>query len=206
MSYRLKNVAALTLPQVRKLEHAWLEARNVGCPLDTRVDIKPATDLSPIDAHRWFYQDWSWLGGWCRRNVGAFFAVATRECFPNSDGRGRHEHFHWLIHTGSDELREKLREAWRNRRPGPRGVYLRKADYEYRIGPNGERGNALRYITKQRGNWQRGYGPELSLLRVTIQRGGKVLGKRYKISANLRAKPIDVAMPRPVRAARSQGN
>lgn len=130
-----------------------------------------------------------------------FYAVATRECFPDGDRRGRCEHFHWNVHVGSDDRRNKLRKAWRKRRSGPREVFLRQSDYEDRIGPNGERGNAHTYMTKQRGNWQRSDPPESKKPKVTIQRGGKVLGKRFKISANLRAKP-GVAMPRPIRAVR----
>lgn len=103
----------MTLPEVQALNHAWLEAHHRGHPLDARIDIKPAVDLDPLEAHRWFREDWNWLAVWCRRNVGVFYALATRECFPDGDGRGRREHFHWNVHVRSDDLRQKLLTTWR---------------------------------------------------------------------------------------------
>jgi hypothetical protein len=175
---------ALNQADCEKLEFAWLEARRQGYPLDTRIDIKPSKNIDAATGYEWALEDWNWLGGWCRRNVGVFYAVCTREAAPNKKVHGSGEHFHYIAHIGSEDLRAKLLTAWRKRRSGPREVSLRKADYEDRFGPSGERGNALLYITKHRQNWQQDL-PRVE--RVTREPAGLVLGRRYKITSNLRA-------------------
>lgn len=177
-----KLTGALTGDQCKKIEHAWHEARRQGYPIDAAFDIKPATELDAADAYKWFSEDWSWLGGWCRRNVGVFYAWAVREADPRRQKvHGRNEHFHFLIHVGSDELRDRLRVAWRLRRADPRVVHCRRADYEARV-KDGHRGNAFLYRTKQREDLD-GHLPRKE--RVTRKPAGLVLGKRYKISKNL---------------------
>lgn len=194
MNKRTLN-GALSPVDYRRLEHGWIEARRLDYPFDARFNIKPATDFGAAEAAEWFKQDWNWLGGWCRRNVGVFYAVATREAKPNRDDKKAHglnEHFHFNVHIGGNEtLRKKLRDAWRRRRPGDREVNCSEADYEWRIGPKGEHGNNHRYIAKQCQNWQKHLQRD-DPARVTRQSAGLVLGKRYRISANLRGRPANI--------------
>ena len=198
--------AGLTKTECDKLGVCWLGSRHLGFPLDLKVDIRPAVNLDATEGYKYFDDDWNWLGQWCRRNVGHFYAIATREAFPHKRrpgesemdrisrkyGTGHTEHYHHLIHLGhrthTGELREKLRAAWKKRRRGNSVVVMKPANYGWQIDPvHGYRGSAFLYITKQRESWEM-HLPRID--RVTLQHGGhpgRVLGRRCKISLNLDA-------------------
>jgi len=67
-----------------------------------------------------------------------------------------------------------------------------RADQRVSYTPSGRIQSALGYITKER-------TPQAAWPKWQYRPGGPVLGKRYRISANLRAKPVTVVVPHQVR-------
>lgn len=184
-----KSNGPLKPQQCRPLEHAWHQAAKDGYPLDTLISVRcekltlPQCDQEYAELVN---KTWNYLGVWSRRNTKQFYCVLVCETL---DKFGRpHTNFHALIHVGSGANRSLLRYALTKRFPEPGEVEVGPANQNVRLNHNGKIESAIGYISKERTgqaawpHWQ-------------YRRGGlEVLGKRYRITANLRARPVDVSV------------
>lgn len=186
-------------PQCKRLVHAWHTAARFGRPLNRFISIRPATQGSPIENAILVEKFWDKLGGWCRYNAGGFWCVLTREAAFNGISYGLNEHFHVLVFVPRRKYAqfETVIGRWF---PGTFEADVRAANQNQRWNENGKIRSAIGYLTKQR-------TPQATYRTVfSRQRGGLVLGKRYKISNTLRLASVDGQTFRPGLTDSSCGN
>jgi hypothetical protein len=131
---------------------------------------------------------WNRLASWSRRRT-RFYCLLVREAAPNGKDFGIGEHFHALVHVPRRQF-SSLKIAVASWHPEPGEAFVEPADHTIRWTQQRKIRSSLGYLTKQRSTraWY--------LTNYTRKPGGKVLGKRFRISANLRAKPITLVVPR----------
>lgn len=188
MNYR-KERKRLGPHECQALQHAWHQAAKDGYPLNALVSIRPPDGyLSPIEHADLVAKSWNQFGIWSRRHTSAktFHAILVRETVPS-------EHFHLLMHVEGNANLTLLRHALARWFPNGEANVTR-ANQNVSFTPSGKIRSALGYITKER-------TPQAAWPKWQYRPGGPVLGKRYRISANLRARPITIAVPRQVRVA-----
>ena len=196
---QLVNLRKLNGPlkpkQCRPLEHAWYQAAKDGYPLDTFISVRCEKLTLPQCAQEYadlVNKTWNYLGVWSRRNIKQFYCSLVCETLDKFSRPLTN--FHVLMHVGSGAKRSLLRYALTERFPEPGQVEVKPANQNVRY-RDGKIESAIGYVTKERTG-------QAAWPKWQYRRGGlEVLGKRYKITANLRAKP-SVAMPRPLRAVR----
>jgi len=175
---RRKPQGELNPGQCKALQHAWVQALNNGYPLNAFITIRPP-NLAPDEHVEFVNKFWNRLANWSRRRT-TFYCILVREAAPNGKDFGIGEHFHALVHVPPRHF-NSLKIAVATWRPEPGEAFVRRADHRIRQTPQGKIRSSLGYLTKQRSP-QAWY-----LTNYTRKPGGKVLGKRYRISANLRA-------------------
>lgn len=173
----------LTPKHCRALEHAWHQAAKDGYPLNALVSVRPAGNRSPLEHAELVAKTWNRAAVWSRRHTATntFHAILVRETLPS-------DNFHLLMHVESNANLSLLRHAVARWLPAPGEADVRHANQNVGYTQSGKIKSALGYITKER-------TPQAAWRRWQYRRGGVVLGKRYRISANLRAKPVEVAVP-----------
>lgn len=174
----------------RALEHAWHQAAKDGYPLNALVSIRPAANLTSLEHAKLVAKIWNNAAVWSRRHVAkkTFHAILVRETVPVNN-------FHLLMHVEGNAKLSLLRRAVARWLPTPGDADVRRAHQAVSYTPSGKFKSALGYITKERMPQAAWAGS--SYLWQWRKGAGAVLGKRYKITANLRARPIDIAV-RPV--------
>jgi hypothetical protein len=169
------------------LDDAWCRAPKDGYPFNAFITIRPPNNLTPIEYVQVVNKFWNRLGVWSRRHTPqeTFHCILVREAAPNGKNFGIGEHFHAVVHVPPGHF-NSLKTAVESWHPEPGEAVVRRADHSIRRSPQGKIRSILGYLTKQRSPraWY--------LTNYTRQRGGKVLGKRYRISESLRAKPMGV--------------
>jgi hypothetical protein len=193
------NQGALKPFHCKALQHAWVQAEHIGYPLNAFITIRSVGDLlSPLDHVARLNKFWNRLGVWSRRATlraygeKTFHCILTREAAPNGKKFGVGEHFHALVHVPPAKF-NSLNDAIIRWYPAPGEAVVKPAEQDVRQSPQGKIRSALGYLTKQRtpqAAWCTDYSRKL---------GGVVLGKRYRITANLRAKSQIVAILDPLR-------
>ncbi len=107
-----------------------------------------------------------------------FRCVMVREAAPNGKAHGHSEHWHALVHVPAGHLASlKFAVA---RWHAHDDVHIRPADQVVTFTPFGKIKSAIGYLTKQRTPrawWNTAY---------RRKPGGKVFGKRFKITPNLK--------------------
>jgi hypothetical protein len=172
---RRKPNGPLKPDDCRALNHAWHQAAKDGYPLNALISIRPAENLTPLQYAQLVGKTWNRLGVWSRRHGGTFHAVLVRETVPCNN-------FHLLMHLDSNANLSLLRYAMARWFPESGQVDIRRAYQQVSYTPSGKIKSAFGYITKER-------TPQAAWPRWQYRRGGTVvLGKRYKITANLRVK------------------
>lgn len=188
MNLRTKR-HALNQNDCKALDHAWHLAAIEGYPLNAFITVRPAGNLTPLEHAEIVDQFWNRLAVWSRRHTDhdTFHCILTREAVPNGNQFGVGEHFHTLVHVSASRL-NALKVAVARWHPAPGEAVVKPASQNIAFTANGKISSAIGYLTKQR-------SPQ-AWYRSNFRRkpGGIVLGKRYRISANLRAKPIDRAL------------
>jgi hypothetical protein len=177
-----KGHGRLNPQQCRALDNAWTQARLDGFPLNVMLSVRPQQCRS-LEHAELVDKTWNRLGVWSRRHTPTktFHAILVRETKGG-------EHFHVLMHvTGSASL-TRLRHALARWFPNNE-AHVTPANYEVGFTPSGKIRSALGYITKER-------TPQAAWPKWQYRPGDPVLGKRYRISANLRPKPITLAVSR----------
>jgi hypothetical protein len=179
---RRKENGPLQPKQCRVLEDAWHQAAKDGFPLNALVSIRPG-NLTPLEHAELVDENWNRLGVWSRRHTPSktFHAILTRETTPE-------EHFHVLMHVRGNANLTRLRYALAGWFPEPDVAHIEHATQARSYTPSGKIKSAFGYITKertQRAAWGAG-----RLLWQFRPGGRPVLGKRYRITANLRRRPI----------------
>jgi hypothetical protein len=178
---RRKQHGRLEPRQCRALEHAWIQAAQDGYPLNVKIDIRPADNLKQEEHVALVNTTWNRLGVWSRRHTPnkTFHAVLVRESVPV-------EHFHILMHVAGSTNLTLLRYSLARWFPEAGVAYVTRAHQVVTYTPSGKIKSAIGYITKER-------TPQAAWPKWLYRDGRAVLGKRYRISANLRAKPIELA-------------
>jgi hypothetical protein len=176
-----RETFGLNPKQIKELNNGWLQARRIGLPLNVLVSCRPTNtdDLASVDRCNLFRQVRNKLGVYAplRRFRPTFVWAREIHC----DGTG--EHLHVLIHI-PQRLFGDFQQTLIGWFPEPREIDVRRADYRITFTSTGKRKSAIGYISKQmtpQAWWRRG------LIRVA---GGKILGKRGGVSANLTSKAI----------------
>lgn len=174
--------------QCRALEHAWHQAAKDGYPLNALVSVRPEGDRTPIEHAELVAKTWNRVGVWSRRHTAGstFHAILVRETVAC-------EHFHLLMHVEGNANLTLLRNALARWFPDGEANVTR-ANQNVSFTPSKKIRSALGYITKER-------TPQAAWPKWQYRPGGLVLGKRYRISANLRVRPITLAVPRQVQIA-----
>jgi hypothetical protein len=178
MNHR-KSHGPLEPKQCKSLEHAWQQAAREGYPLNALISIRPLQTLTPLEHVELVNKTWNRVGVWSRRNTSkqTFHAILVRETLD--DCRRRLDHFHLLLHVESKAALSRLRDALARWFPEPDEAHVRAAHQRVTFTPSGKIMSAIGYVTKERTrqaawpNWQARYN------------AGAVLGKRYRLSANL---------------------
>jgi hypothetical protein len=176
---RRQQKRPLNPAECHALEHAWHQAAKVGYPLNAMITIRPQIELTPLQHAKLVNKFWNGLGVWSRRAGPFYYCILTREAEPNGKRFGFGEHFHALVHVPANKLTD-LREAVIRWHPTPGEAHVRRAHQNEKQTAGGKIESALGYLTKQRTPqawWNRPYRRKA---------GGIVLGKRYRITANLR--------------------
>lgn len=172
---RRKNTSGLSTDDVRNLNSAWHHARTIGLPLNTLVTFRPIDDtFTPAELGSLFAKIRNKIGVYARQHGFQPAFAWSREVNP--DGTG--EHLHMLVHIPSRWLDHFTTTAigWM---PDAQAVDVQRAHYSVIKARDGKAHSAVGYISKQmtpQAWWRRG------LRRVA---GGKILGKRGGVSANL---------------------
>jgi hypothetical protein len=171
-----KDHGPLQPKECRALEHAWHQAAKDGFPLNTLLTIRPTENRTPFERAELIDKIWNQLGGWSRRHTpsNTFHAILTRETKGS-------EHFHVLMHVSGNANLTRLRYALARWFPNGE-AHVTRAHYGVGFTPSRKIKSALGYITKER-------SPQAAWPKWQYRAGGPVLGKRYRISANLRVKP-----------------
>lgn len=189
-----KQTKLLTRDQCKDLHSAWDQARRNGHPLNAFITIRPG-NLTPLEHADLVAKFKNRLGTWSRRATkraygkSSFHYVLTREAAPNGKHQfGKGEHFHVLVHV-PDGMFALLRGAVKRWHPGKHAAVIKPAHQVETWTEHGKIRSAIGYLTKQRTQqawWKTPY---------SHKPGGIVLGKRYSISASLRAaaRPIRIA-------------
>ena len=190
---------ALKPAHCKALQHAWVQAAQDGYPLNAFISIRSVGDLlSPFDHVARLNKFWNCLGVWSRRTTlraygeKTFHCILTREAAPNGKKFGVGEHFHALVHVPAGRL-DSLRDAITRWHPAPGEAVIKAAKYDVNWSSQGKIRSALGYITKQRtpqAAWCTNYA---------YKPGGIVLGKRFRLTANLRIKSQRVTITGPLR-------
>jgi hypothetical protein len=146
------------------------------------LSIRP-DNRSPLEHAKLIDQNWNRLGVWSRRHTPnkTFHAILVRETKGG-------EHFHVLMHVSGTANLTRLRYALARWFPNDE-AHVTRAHYEISFTPSGKIRSALGYITKER-------TPQAAWPKWQYRPGRPVLGKRYRISASLRAKPVKLASDR----------
>jgi hypothetical protein len=191
-----KEHGPLRPQQCKTLNHAWYQAKREGFPLNALLSIRPG-NRTPLEHAQLVDKFWNKLGGWSRRHTPTetFHAILTRETIPV-------DNFHVLTHVSGNANLTRLRYALARWFPDG-DVHVRRANYEVGVTPSGKHKSAFGYVTKEREHWAAwGAGRLLWQYRP----GGRpVLGKRYRITANLRREPIALTIPRQQAAPGNSG-
>jgi hypothetical protein len=147
------------------------------------LSIRPLNQTRRLEHAELAGKTWNRLGVWSRRHTPAqtFHAILVRETKGG-------EHFHVLLHVSGSANLTRLRYALARWFPND-DAHVTQANYEVGFTPSGKIKSALGCITKER-------TPQAAWPKWQYRPGDPVLGKRYRISANLRAKPITLAVPR----------
>ena len=172
---RRKEHGRLNPDQCKALDNAWHQAAKDGYPLNALISIRPAGDLTPLEHAELVERIWNHAGVWSRRHTPdkTFHAILVRETVPS-------EHFHLLMHVEGSAALTLLRYALTRWFPEPGEVDVTRANQNIGFTPSGKIKSALGYITKER-------TPRAAWPKWQYRSAGLVLGKRYRISANLRA-------------------
>ena len=169
-----------------------------GHPLNAMITIRPRGELTPLEHAELVAKFWNRLGVWSRRITQSngrrrpsFHCVLVREAEPNPDRTrpGLGEHFHALLHVpaGCFGLLKETVARWH---PGD-DVHVQPAHQRVDQTPSGKIKSAIGYLTKQR-TPQAWWGTN-----YRRKAGGIVVGKRFRITANLRANAsVVVALPK----------
>jgi len=144
------------------------------------LSIRPQ-DRTPLEHAELVNKTWNSLGVWSRRHTRTktFHAILVRETKGG-------EHFHVLMHISGNANLTRLRYALARWFPNGE-AHVTRAHQGIGFTPSGKIRSALGYISKER-------TPQAAWPKWQYRPGGPVLGKRYRISANLRAKPITLAL------------
>jgi hypothetical protein len=121
---------------------------------------------------------------------GTFHAILTRETLGRY-GRPS-DNFHLLMHVERIAKLSELRYALTRWFPEIGEADVRRAQQHVGYTRCGKIESAFGYITKVR-------TPQAAWPKWQYRRAGTVFGKRYKITANLRAKPLEHATPKPIK-------
>jgi hypothetical protein len=175
---RRKEHGPLTPPQCRALEHAWHQAAKDGFPLNVLLSIRPG-NRTPLEHAELVAKTWNQLGVWSRRHTrtNTFHAILVRETIPVAN-------FHVLMHVSGSANHTLLWHALTRWFPEHGVPHIERATQHRSVTPSGKIRSALGYITKERTHkaaWVAG-----RILWQYRPGGRPVLGKRYRISANLR--------------------
>jgi hypothetical protein len=176
-----RETSGLNPKQIKELNNGWLHARRIGLPLNVLVSCRPSNsdDLASVDRCKLFRQVRNKLGVYARLRRFRPTFVWTREIHCD----GTVEHLHVLIHV-PQRLFGDFQQTLIRWFPEQGEIDVRRADYRTTFTSTGKRKSAIGYISKQmtpQAWWRRG------LIRVA---GGKILGKRGGVSANLTSKAI----------------
>jgi len=179
-----KEHGPLRPQQCKALNHAWTQALQDRFPLNAMLSIRP-DNRPPLEHAKLVDRNWNRLAVWSRRHTPnkAFHAILVRETKGG-------EHFHVLMHVSGNANLTRLRYALARWFPNGE-AHVTRAHHGIGFTPSGKISSALGYITKER-TPQAAWGAGRLLWQ--FRPGGPVLGKRYRISANLRAKPIERAV------------
>ena len=174
-----KEHGPLRPQQCKALNHAWTQALREGFPLNVMLSIRPE-NRPPLEHAKLVDQSWNRLGVWSRRHTPnkTFHAILVRETKGG-------EHFHVLMHVSGKANLTRLRYALAQWFPNGEANVTR-AHHGIGFTPSGKIKSALGYVTKER-------TPQAAWPKWQYRPGRPVLGKRYRISGNLRAKPIDLS-------------
>ena len=180
---RRKFTGPLKPDHCRALNHAWHQAAKDGYPLNALISIRPSEDLTPLEHATLVDKTWNRLGVWSRRHTKGrtFHAILTRETVPS-------DNFHLLMHVDGNANLSLLRYALARWFPEVGETHVERAHQHVGHTPSGKIKSALGYITKER-------TPQAAWPKWQYRRAGTVLGKRFKTTANLRAKPKHLQRP-----------
>ncbi len=173
----------LTPVECGQLQRAWYAASK-GYQLDGLVSVRPQANFlaGSLDYAQHVERYWRWLGQWARRHVGVFSAILVRETYDRN--LQPCSNFHILVHVGT-KLPD-LRRAHQRRYLGDREVDVKRANHQERINRYGKWGSAIGYTTKERLP-SAAFDPVPGRHTKHYRTGLEVLGKRYLLTANLRA-------------------
>ena len=184
---RRKFTGPLKPDHCKALNHAWHQAVKDGYPLNALISIRPTGNLTPLEYTQLVDKTWNRLGVWSRRHMAdrTFHAILVRETAPINN-------FHLLMHVDGNANLSLLRYALARWFPEISEAHVVRARQHVGYTPTGKIKSALGYVTKER-------TPQAAWPKWQYRRGaGVVLGKRYKISANLKVKPVERPTPKPI--------
>jgi hypothetical protein len=164
--------------ECRALQHAWVQAATDGFPLNVLITVRPVGEFSALDLADMANEFWNRLGIWSRRRKREFRCILTREATRNGERHGLNEHWHALVHVPAGQF-ASLEEAVVRWYPDGE-AHITRAHQRVTLTRYGKIESAYGYLTKQR-TPQASWGT-----RYRRQPGGMVLGKRFKITPNLR--------------------
>lgn len=185
---RKKPTGPLKPAHCKALNHAWHQAAKDGYPLNALISIRPPENLTLLEHAELVDKTWNRLAVWSRRHTAGktFHCILTRETKPINN-------FHALMHVESAAQLGAIRHALARWFPAPGAAHVRRAHQGEGCNRFGKVQSVLGYITKER-------TPQAAWPRWQYRQGsGTVLGKRYRITANLRSRPSDIAASRPIR-------
>ena len=180
---------------VRALSEAHYKAAKVGKPLNTFLTVAPARgshaskmSISPADYFAAFRNQ---IGVWVKRRTKK---TATYLWTVENRIGGGDEHMHMLLNL-PPKLIPDLEVALARWCPGAAATHIRKDNGRGRQHPCGYRGSTLLYMSKQMlpsamrslSGWRPG---TTFRQRVNRQKGGPFVGKRYGMSADIKALPV----------------
>jgi hypothetical protein len=179
-NYRRES-SGLDRKRLNELINGWFHARRLGLSLNAFVSFRPIAgdELAPVERCKLFARVRNKLGVYARLHRFPPTFVWAREIHCDHTG----EHLHVLMHV-PDRLFGDFQQRLVKWFPGPGEMDVRAAHYRVTLTDSGKRKSAISYICKQmtpQAWWRRG------LIRVP---GGKILGKRGGVSANLTSKAI----------------
>jgi hypothetical protein len=181
-NYRRES-SGLDRKRLNELINGWFHARRLGLSLNVFVSFRPIAgdELAPAERCKLFARVRNKLELYARLHRFPPTFVWAREIHCDHTG----EHLHVLMHV-PDRLFGDFQQRLVKWFPGPGEMDVRAAHYRVTLTDSGKRKSAISYICKQmtpQAWWGR------HLIRVA---GGRILGKRGGVSANLTSKAINL--------------